>query len=61
LEEIVTASNAQDAAAHLRLASEVNRLTSPAEMGELFKVLVVGRGIAGPLRGFAANDRAARL
>jgi len=61
LEEILTASNAQDAAAHLRLASEVNRLTSPAEMGELFKVLVVGRGIAGPLRGFAASDRAARL
>lgn len=61
LEETVAASDARDGAAHLRLTNEVNRLTSPAEMGELFKVLAVGRGVAAPLRGFRLNDRRARL
>jgi SAM-dependent MidA family methyltransferase len=37
--------------------SAVQRLLSEAEMGELFKVLAVGRGIAAPLRGFARGDR----
>jgi hypothetical protein len=30
-------------------------------MGELFKVLAVGRGVSSPLRGFARGDRAASL
>ena len=38
-------------------ANEAHRLLSEAEMGELFKVLAVGRGIAPPLRGFARGDR----
>jgi SAM-dependent MidA family methyltransferase len=38
-------------------AAEAQRLLSEAEMGELFKVLAVGRGIATPLRGFARGDR----
>jgi SAM-dependent MidA family methyltransferase len=37
------------------------RLLSEAEMGELLKVLAVGRGISGPLRGFANGDRSHRL
>jgi SAM-dependent MidA family methyltransferase len=37
------------------------RLLSEAEMGELLKVLAVGRGIRGPLRGFATGDRSHRL
>ncbi len=45
----------------LRLANEINRLTSPAEMGELFKVLALGRGVGGPLRGFRLQDRRGRL
>jgi len=61
LQEIVSASDAADAPKHLRLTNEVNRLTSPAEMGELFKVLAVGRGIDEPLRGFAIHDRRTRL
>jgi SAM-dependent MidA family methyltransferase len=35
----------------------VQRLTTPQEMGELFKVLAVGRGIDAPLLGFARGDR----
>jgi SAM-dependent MidA family methyltransferase len=37
------------------------RLLSEAEMGELLKVLAVGRGIQGPLRGFVSGDRSHRL
>ena len=52
----------QLAAGHsLQRANEVQRLLSEAEMGELFKVLAVGRGIAAPLLGFARGDRTARL
>ena len=42
-------------------ANEVQRLLSEAEMGELFKVLAVGRGISGPLIGFQRGDRTERL
>jgi SAM-dependent MidA family methyltransferase len=37
------------------------RLLSEAEMGELLKVLAIGRGVQGPLRGFASGDRSHRL
>jgi SAM-dependent MidA family methyltransferase len=45
----------------LRRANEAQRLLSEAEMGELFKVLAVGRGVPPPLIGFARGDRTARL
>lgn len=45
---------------YLRLTNAVQRLTSPAEMGELFKVLVVGAGLELPAR-FARSDRSHRL
>jgi SAM-dependent MidA family methyltransferase len=38
----------------LKTTSAVNRLISPSEMGELFKVLGIGRGIDPPLQGFQA-------
>jgi SAM-dependent MidA family methyltransferase len=38
-------------------SSAVQRLLSEAEMGELFKVLAVGRGVSLPLVGFAQGDR----
>lgn len=44
-----------------RRAGEVQRLVSEAEMGELFKVLAVGRGIDAPLLGFVRGDRRDRL
>lgn len=37
------------------------RLVSESEMGELFKVLAVGRGLAPALRGFSRGDRTDRL
>ncbi len=43
------------------LSGEANRLLSEAEMGELFKVIAVGRGIEAPLIGFVRGDRRHRL
>ncbi len=35
----------------------VNILLSPSEMGEMFKVIALGRGLSEPLIGFARGDR----
>ena len=40
-----------------RNSGALHRLLSEAEMGELVKVLMVGRGVHGPLAGFARGDR----
>jgi SAM-dependent MidA family methyltransferase len=50
-----------DVRAYARVAGTVQKLLSEAEMGELFKVLAVGRGIARPLSGFARGDRRGAL
>lgn len=50
-----------DAAARARALAALNTLTSEAEMGELFKVLALGRGLSAPLSGFARGDRRDRL
>jgi SAM-dependent MidA family methyltransferase len=52
---------AADAAAYLPQSAAVQRLLSPAEMGELFKVIALGRGINLPLAGFTAGDRSRLL
>ncbi|NGM85918.1 class I SAM-dependent methyltransferase [Parapusillimonas sp. SGNA-6] len=41
--------------------SAVQKLLSEAEMGELFKVLAIGRGVDAPLMGFQRGDRRDRL
>ena len=48
-------------AAYLRAASAVQKLTSPAEMGELIKVLALTRAIDAELIGFRDGDRSHRL
>ena len=48
-------------AAYLPQATAVQKLLSPAEMGELFKVLALSRGIDVPLLGFSEGDRIGRL
>lgn len=52
---------AGDPARYLPLAAGAQKLLSPAEMGELFKVLAAGKAIAGPLIGFARGDRSGGL
>jgi SAM-dependent MidA family methyltransferase len=48
-------------AQRLALNNQVQRLTSPAEMGELFKVLCISKGAMEDLRGFRRNDRSHTL
>ena len=45
----------------LAQARAINKLLSPAEMGELFKVIALGKGIDEVLIGFAAGDRSETL
>ncbi len=41
---------------YLPLSAQLQKLTSPAEMGELFKVIALGKGIEVPLTGFTRGD-----
>lgn len=58
--ELLMRTDPAAARSYLPQANAVQKLVSPAEMGELFKVLVVGRGIELPA-GFARCDRSHRL
>jgi SAM-dependent MidA family methyltransferase len=53
--------NPADARDYARAIAPVQKLLSEAEMGELFKVLAVGRDIAPPLAGFQRGDRRGML
>jgi SAM-dependent MidA family methyltransferase len=57
LGELLAARRDEDEALALRAAGAVQMLISPNEMGELFKVIALGRGIGEPLRGFSRGDR----
>jgi len=55
--EVMSRTPAEDGTRFLPLANQANRLMSPAEMGELFKVIALGRGFSAPLLGFREGDR----
>ena len=59
--DLLSKEDSADAKRYLPLAAAANRLLSPAEMGELFKVIAVGRGVKRPLAGFARGDRSHAL
>ncbi|MBI5006476.1 MAG: class I SAM-dependent methyltransferase [Nitrosomonadales bacterium] len=42
--------------AYAPLSGQLQKLTSPAEMGELFKVIALGKGLDQPLAGFLRGD-----
>ena len=56
--ELLSEIDSTDVRRYAPAAAAVNRLLSPADMGELFKVLVVGRGVTRALTGFSDGDRA---
>jgi SAM-dependent MidA family methyltransferase len=47
--------------ASLAAMAGVQKLLSPAEMGELFKVIALGRGVDAPLIGFSSGDKSRLL
>jgi SAM-dependent MidA family methyltransferase len=59
--DVLAEANVESALHYAPLAAQAHKLLSPAEMGELFKVLALGRGVQGPLVGFARGDRAHTL
>src|SRR5512139_1380619 len=61
LTELLMQTPPSDAAAYLPQANAVQRLVSPAEMGELFKVVGFSKGNISPLPGFARGDRSYSL
>jgi SAM-dependent MidA family methyltransferase len=61
LMELVGRVDAGDSATYARVIAPVQKLLSEAEMGELFKVLAVGREVDPPLIGFQRGDRRAML
>ncbi|MGH8511640.1 MAG: SAM-dependent methyltransferase, partial [Gammaproteobacteria bacterium] len=61
LEEALESLQAADPQRYLIHIQEAKRLTLPAEMGERFKVMAVGRAWDGPLTGFKTYDQRYRL
>lgn len=57
LAELLLEISPTDAATYLPQANAVQRLVSPAEMGELFKVMALAKGKVPTLAGFARGDR----
>jgi SAM-dependent MidA family methyltransferase len=55
--EVLAATPADNVTAYLPLAAQAQKLMSPAEMGELFKVIAFGRNHHVPLAGFASGNK----
>ena len=61
LMDLLSRVDPADVPAYAQAVAPVQKLLSPAEMGELFKVLAVGRGLDRPLSGFGRGDRSHAL
>ena len=61
--DVLAQTNAENALRYAPIAAQAQRLLSPAEMGELFKVLAVGKGPTPlpPLIGFTRGERSHTL
>ena len=61
LTEVLARTPYEARARYLPLAASAQKLVGPSEMGELFKVMALGKGIEDTLLGFAQGDRSATL
>jgi SAM-dependent MidA family methyltransferase len=59
--ELLAGENPADLKRYLPAAAAAQKLLSPSEMGELFKVLAVGKGVKDSLMGFSRGDRSGTL
>ncbi|HQS56993.1 MAG: hypothetical protein B7Y56_01515 [Gallionellales bacterium 35-53-114] len=59
--ELIKDISPDNLAAYIPLSAQIQKLTSPAEMGELFKVIALGKGIDAPLRNFLSGDKSRML
>jgi SAM-dependent MidA family methyltransferase len=61
LEDVAARAATQDVRSQMTFTNEIKKLTLPHEMGELFKVIALGRNFDQPLTGFRMQDRRTRL
>ena len=59
--DLLARTSPDEPARYLPMSNAVQRLLSPAEMGELFKAIAFTKGLDQPLIGFASGDRSAAL
>jgi SAM-dependent MidA family methyltransferase len=59
--EILARIPAENTDNYLPLANQLQKLVSPTEMGELFKVIAFGKDIQQPLVGFSSGDKGRQL
>jgi SAM-dependent MidA family methyltransferase len=59
--EFLEAMGPVNVASYAPAVARVQKLLSPAEMGELFKVIAFGRGVSQPLLGFKSGNRSGTL
>ncbi len=59
--EILSETSPSDMAAYTPMAAAAQKLLSPAEMGELFKVIALSKNFDAPLIGFKSGDKAHML
>lgn len=57
LADMIGETNPEDIRPYMEITQQVKKLTLPSEMGELFKVIALGREIDIPLSGFMMQDR----
>jgi len=55
--DLLAESDPENLREYLPLSTQLQKLTSPAEMGELFKVIALGKGMQSQLCGFYAGDK----
>lgn len=59
--DLLAHTSPEDVAAYMPQVAAAQKLLSPAEMGELFKVIAFGKQLDMPLMGFAMGDQRYRL
>lgn len=59
--ELMSEVSPESVTEYLPLSAQIQKLTSPAEMGELFKVIALGKGLENTLRCFGAGDKSRLL
>jgi SAM-dependent MidA family methyltransferase len=59
--DLLAQTSPEDVAAYMPQVAAAQKLLSPAEMGELFKVIAFGKQLDMPLMGFAMGDQRYRL
>ena len=59
--DLLAETDSENTRDYFPLSAQLQKLTSPAEMGELFKIIALGKGVNMPLCGFVSGDKSRLL